>query len=55
MRYEVVEILPDNTISILLSTGSYDYALRYLKFLKFRYGSYRDFYLSDRGKKYEFN
>lgn len=51
MRYEVVEILADNTISVLLSTSSRDYADRYLRFLNFKYGDYRDFALTDK-KRY---
>lgn len=48
MRYEVIEILADNTITVLLSTSSKDYAVRYLRFLNFKYGDYRDFYISDK-------
>lgn len=56
MRYEVVEILADNTISVLLSTSSRDYADRYLRFLNFKYGDYRDFALTDKKEvsKYEY-
>lgn len=55
MRYEVIELLCDNTIEVLLTSSSYDYALRYFRFLYFRYGDCREFYLRDRlkGVNYE--
>lgn len=57
MRYEVNEILLDNSIECLLSTSSYEYAQRYFRFLKYRYGSYRSFFIRDKkkGLNYEEN
>lgn len=47
MRYEVIEILLDNQIEVLMTTGSLDYATKYFRFLNFRYGDYRTFILKD--------
>lgn len=55
MRYEVIEILLDNSVEVLLSSGSFDYANRYFRFLNYKYGDYRTFILKDnlKGKSYE--
>ena len=57
MRYEVIEILLDDSIEVLLTTSSLDYAKRYFRFLNFRYGDYRNFYIKDnyKGVNYENN
>lgn len=47
MRYEVIEILFDNSVEVLLTSGSFDYANRYYRFLNFKYGDYRTFILKD--------
>lgn len=48
MRYEIIEILLDDTISVLLSTSSRDYASRYLRWLNYKYGDYRNFAMRDK-------
>lgn len=55
MRYEVIEILLDNSIEVLLTSGSFDYANRYFRFLNYKYGDYRTFILKDnmKGLSYE--
>lgn len=55
MRYEVIEILLDNTIEVLMTSGSFDYANRYFRFLNYKYGDYRTFILKDnmKGLSYE--
>lgn len=44
MRYEVLELLCDNQVEVLLSTSSFDYAQKYLRFMVFKYGDYRNFF-----------
>lgn len=55
MRYEVIEILLDNSIEVLLTSGSFNYAYKYFRFLNYKYGDYRTFILKDnmKGLSYE--
>lgn len=55
MRFEVLEILLDNSVEVLLTSGSFDYANKYFRFLNFKYGDYRTFLLKDnlKGISYE--
>lgn len=57
MRYEVIEILCDDSIEVLLITSSFDYANRYFRFMTYRYGDFRNFYIKDnfKGVNYENN
>lgn len=47
MRFEVIEILLNDTITVLLSTSSRDYATRYLRWLNYKYGDFRNFAMRD--------
>lgn len=48
MRYEIIELVYDNSIEVLMTTSSFIYAKKYLNFLNFLYGDFRCFILKDR-------